>query len=193
MKTTILLLFTVFLVYPSYAQWGTYESALGADVVVSVPTGDFANAAGTGYGIRPNYVYMFDSNIGFLAEIGYLKWSETSQGSFGSTNYSTFLINAGLKINFIPDQVGPYVFSTLGVHFLKYEYNYSFNYGYGPAYSFSGSGSENKFNLAAGLGYEFEVGDNVYMDLNGNYNHIFFDSNSLAYIGLNAGLRFGLF
>ncbi|MBK7103697.1 MAG: outer membrane beta-barrel protein [Ignavibacteriae bacterium] len=186
---SILLFLTIILFYnsPLFSQWGNYESALGASAVLSIPTGDFSDYAGTGYGIKAKYIWMFSENVGWQSEAGYITWSEKNHISFNS-----FLLNTGLKVNFIPDEVGPYFFATFGMHFLSYEVNYSF-----MESSYSSSASDENFNISSGFGYEFEIDDNIYLDLNVNYNYITKNlENSdikTSYFGINAGVNFGLF
>ena len=198
MRSLLVFSLAVLFASPIYSEDRNYESAVGIDATVSVPTGNFSYQAGTGYGVKATYTYMFGDNFGLMAELGFLNWSERGPfREFGSSDYNAFVINAGLKMRLIANQPGPYVFSTLGVHLLKYTYDHAvrFEYGYGlQAYSFSGS--SNNFNLAAGAGSEFALGGNVYVDTNVNYNHIFFekynraafDANGFSYIGVSVGL-----
>ena len=101
----------------------------------------------------------------------------------------------------IPNQLGPYLLTTLGVHLFKYAYDdaTTFEYGYGLR-RYSVSGSYDNFDIEVGAGYELELNDRLYMDINANYdhiffaqyNHMFFDSDSFSYVGISTGLRFWL-
>lgn len=192
MKKIILFFSLIIIVYnvQIFAQWGSYEHAIGGSAVLSIPVGDFSDAAGIGYGIKAKYIFMFSSNVGWFTEAGYLNWTEKE--TFGyKFKSSSFLINSGLKINLIPHRVGPYFLAGAGVHFWNSEGSYSFSSQYFGFQSYSFSDSQEYFNILGGLGYEFELGFNTYFDINANYNYLF-DAET-SYIGVNAGVNFGLY
>jgi hypothetical protein len=191
-KTYILLIFLLFITFSASAQWGNYESAIGGKGALSLPLGDFGkNSAGTGFGLEVDYSLNINENFYWVAEVGYLNWAEKSDYYFKIKESSIF-INTGIKFNFLPDQPGPYIILLVGANNMMYDFNYNYNFG-GEFYRFGNSDSEIYFDIAPGIGYEVEIGENLFLDSKVEFINIFINNESAQVLNLCVGVNFALY
>lgn len=137
---------------------GRGKSALGIGAEVSIPTGDFSEFAGTGYGGFARYEYGMNAKTAFMLTLGYTVWTEKDLGVGGTIKPEAFRIAAGSK------------------YFLGKGFYGSLEAGT-DIYTFTRTGTllgvegtTWRFMLPLGLGYEmggFDVGAKYYIfDLN---------------------------
>ena len=137
---------------------GRGKSAIGIGAEVSIPTGDFNEVAGTGYGGFGRYIYGMDAKTAFMLTLGYTVWTEEDLGAAGTIKPEAFRIAAGSKYFF-----GKGFYGSLEVGTDVYSYTRT-----GTIVGVEGSTW--RFMLPVGLGYEmggFDVGAKYYIfDLN---------------------------
>lgn len=76
---------------------GRGKSSLGVGAEVSIPTGDFNELAGTGYGGFARYQYGMDAKTAFMLTLGYTVWTEEELGAGATIKPEAFRIAAGSK------------------------------------------------------------------------------------------------
>jgi hypothetical protein len=177
-KVLFTLLFVVTIIGFSNAQG---KMALGAGAVVSLPMGDFGDAANTGFGGTAAFELGFTPNLVGVANVGYISWGTEAEGF----SWSAVPVLLGVKYFFTPG-MGFYGLGQVGLSFFSLET---------PTYEIpffgtvgGGSASSSEFSLAIGAGYELPVGTNMMLDFTGAFNLI----SDLNHITLRAGLKFGI-
>jgi len=154
--------------------------AVGAGVVVSLPIGDFGDAANTGFGGTAAFEMSFLPQLTGVGNIGYITWGT----DVDEVSFSAVPILAGVKYYFMPG-VGFYGLGQLGLTIMSTEI---------PTFSFGGmtfgggSESSTEFTFVIGAGYEVPVSPNFLLDFSGAFN-VISDANHIA---LRAGGKLAL-
>jgi len=154
-SSTVALLITLALLpLASFAQGepGRGKHSLGATFELSLPMGDFADRAGTGYGGNLRYQYGADSRSVFTATAGYLVWSKKDRTANRSSQPSAFNIFLGGKYYLTE---GFYGSLEGGLYFVSWKTEGS-NIGV--------EGSTTRFMLPIGIGFQqsgFEIGSDI--------------------------------
>jgi len=116
-------------------------------VELSVPTGDFADAAGIGFGISGRIQYTYQPNLGFMGTLGYVWWGTKSAGSV-KFSASALQIMVGPKFYF---QKNFYGLAEIGIYSVTGSVEGTVG---GSPYEISDT--ESDFMLAIGAGYEYQ-------------------------------------
>lgn len=192
----VLLIFVIYFITisSSFAQWGNYDSAIGGKILFNIPVDQFSNATKFGLGIEANYIYMLNENIGLIGKLGYLSWNKKSdEGWWGSEfKYSSFFLQPGIKINMNNDDLSPYVYSTVGLYFLKTQLYYT------SIEDPDGQGlvdlaNESGLNVNVGLGIEYKLNEFLFLDISCDYNIMLRSALNLQSIGFNVGVNYSIF
>lgn len=154
--------------------------AVGAGLVVSLPMGDFGDAANTGFGGTAAFELGFTPQLVGVGNIGYIMWGTDAE----DFDFSAVPVLAGVKYYFMPG-VGFYGLGQIGLTFLSAS-TPSFNFGSFEVESQSETSTEFTFNI--GAGYEVPVSPTVSLDFTGMFNLIS-DANNIQ---LRAGAKFAL-
>lgn len=85
---------------------GLHKSSLGATAEISIPSGDFGNIAGTGYGGLVRYQYGCDELAAVIVSGGYLVWGEKEITSGAKLQAETLEFMVGGKYYFTPGFFG---------------------------------------------------------------------------------------
>lgn len=137
---------------------GRGKSSLGVGAELSVPTGDFSDLAGTGYGGFARYQYGMDARSTFMLTLGYTTWAEKDLGTGAKIQPEAFRISGGTKYFFAKGFYGLLEIGTDVYTFTR------------TGTVLGVEGSTWRFMLPLGLGYEmggFDVGAKYYIfDLN---------------------------
>lgn len=149
-------------------SWG-----IGAEI--SIPTGDWGDAVGFGFGGSGRFQYMLENNIGLYGQLGYLTWGEKDLGGV-KTKGSAFTILGGGKYYF---QGGFYAMAELGIYSASIDATVTIP-GFG---TFSGESSSSEFVLAPGVGYEMGA-----IDICAKY----VINGDISNIGVRVGYNFAL-
>lgn len=177
MKKGIFFLLVLFLAVGNInAQKGKMHA--GGQVGISLPIGNFGDAANLGFGFLGNFLYGIAPQIDLTGSIGYFSWgSDVDQVSF-----SDVPLLFGGRYYFNRSEFTPYGLAQLGLHFRSYEVaSVSTPFG-----SFGGgSVSDTDFGLNLGGGFLYNVG-NLSIDVNGSFN-IISDQNNIS---IMAGVLF---
>jgi hypothetical protein len=134
---------------PAPAAPAKSKHTLGANVELSIPTGEFADVAGTGIGGNLKYQYFAMPEGALTLTAGYLSWEEKALSSLTALKTSAFNFMIGGKF-FITE--GFYGSVEGGLYFLDYNFT-------GPVVD--QVGKTDRFMLPIGIGYEksgFEAG-----------------------------------
>jgi opacity protein-like surface antigen len=156
------------------------KMSIGAGLVISLPMGDFGDAANTGFGGTAAFEMSFTPQLVGVGNIGYIAWGTDVDG-FG---WSAVPVMAGVKYYFTPG-MGFYGLGQVGLTFFSFET---------PSITFfgttigGGTASSSEFSLAIGAGYEMPIGTNLMLDFTGAFNLI----SDLNHISLRAGVKYGL-
>ncbi|GIV45990.1 MAG: hypothetical protein KatS3mg036_0808 [Ignavibacterium sp.] len=185
MKKLLLVLFvTVFAVAFTNAQ-----SKMGASVqgLVSFPTGDFGDGAGTGFGATGTFTYSVSPMLDVTGSVGYITWGakETIPGIEASSSDIPILV--GLRYAFGKGQFLPYVSAETGLHLLSSKVSGSF-----LGISFEESDSQTKFGVSPGAGFLYKFNPKTSLDVSAKYNIIFTEGSSTTHLSVSAGVAFAL-
>jgi hypothetical protein len=139
--------------------------AVGAGVVVSLPIGDFGDAANTGFGGTAAFELEFMPQLVGVGNIGYIVWGTESD----LVDFSAVPVMVGVKYYFVPG-VGFYGLGQIGLTFLSSTVDI-------PSFSFFGvssgggqSTTDTKFSFQIGAGYEVPVSPTFTLDFTGGFN-----------------------
>ncbi|AFH47945.1 Hypothetical protein IALB_0233 [Ignavibacterium album JCM 16511] len=186
MKKLLLISFvTVFAVTFTNAQ-----SKMGASVQggVFLPTGDFGDAAGTGFGATGTFIYELSPMLQLTGSIGYARWgSKENLPSGWEWSFSAIPVQVGLRYSFGKGNFLPYVAAETGLSFLSSKVTVEY---FGQ--TFTSDNSESKFGLAPGAGFLYKFNPKTALDVTLKYNMIFTEGSSTTYLGINAGVAFAL-
>jgi hypothetical protein len=175
------------------------ENRFSAGLELASPMGDFADAAGFGFGVSLGYEIPVGDNLGVFANAGYIMFGGESVdlGPFGKFEYKTSAIpiQVGAKYYFSENQAGFYAGLMVGLHMMTTTADVEFF-----GISTSTSTSDANLSYAPALGYV--VGENI--DLQLRYQLISAtvetvtptggtDSETVtnSYLGLRAAYMFG--
>lgn len=148
---------------------------LSAGVVVAVPTGDFADAAKTGYGLNADAFFgipLFPLKVG-----GHVAYNRFSMKNADSEDFSIVEIVPSIRYSILPLVLWN-VYAQVGAGY----------YYYAP--SFSGFDSESKFGFNVGAGVSGMLIPTVSIYAMPMYNMIFTDDKKTSYFSLNVGMKF---
>lgn len=192
MKRLLLVTFILILI-SSFAFTQEGKMTLGAGAELALPSGDFGDFAGTGFGGTANFLYHMNDQLAISGSVGYITWGGKSLdlGLLGKWeySYSAIPILAGGRYYFSTGDSRLYGSAEIGLYMFSFTVTT-------PSYSLFGitvpggetTESESEFAIAPGIGYEMKIGDNLYLDLTGKYILIS-DANNIA---VRAGISFGL-
>ena len=174
-------------------QW-----AVGFNGSGGIPTGDFKNLSDFGFGGSGWVGYMVDPYFTLTGKVGYLRFSGKDynlsiQGTAvaASTTYSIVPITVGGRYFFSQGDSHVYGSAEAGLYLLNTNIDIKAT-GNNAYFSGSGSSSESKFGVAPTLGIQFKAGDNMNVDVHGNYTAVFTSGSTLSWIGFGVGLEFAL-
>jgi len=162
MKTIISILFVLLFSFGSANAQN--KMAVGAGLVVSLPMGDFGDAANTGFGGTAAFELGFMPQLVGVGQIGYIVYGTESD----EVDFSTVPVLVGVKYFFIP-AVGFYGIGQIGLNFFSTTVEIPQVFGFGGG-SISESSSE--FTFVLGAGYEVPVSPSFSLDLTGTFNLI---------------------
>jgi hypothetical protein len=152
----------------------------GAGLVVSLPLGDFGNAANTGFGGTAAFELEFMSQLIGVGQIGYIVYGTESD----AVDFSTVPVLVGVKYFFDP-VLGVYGIGQVGLNFFSTTVQIPQIFGFGGG---SVSESSSKFSFVLGAGYEVPISPTFSLDFSGTFNLIS-DFNNIQ---LRAGGKMGL-
>ncbi len=114
---------------------------------LSIPTGDFADVAGVGFGVSGRIQYAMQRDLGFIGTIGYTWWGSKTVGSV-KYSASALQILVGPKYYF---QKNFYGLAELGISSVTGTVK-----GTVQGLPYERSDTESNFMLSLGAGYEYE-------------------------------------
>ena len=163
------------------------KMAIGFNGGIALPMGDFGDLYSMGFGGSALFVYHISPNADITGSAGYLTWS--GKDSFSDYKFNSIPVLAGVRYSFGKGKFNPYVSGELGVHFTTVDVPEIVILGITVS---GGSASDTFFGFGAGVGFLYQVGNNMDLDVNAKYNSVSSSGGSSNYISIMAGLLFGL-
>lgn len=154
---------------------------------VAEPTESFADAAGTGFGVKGTYMHFISQRFAVTGSAGYTKWGP--RRDFPPNNEYKFVsvpVQLGIKFLLSKGIVAPYFSIALGMDYLRLR---------GVAPNSTTIVYEDKSELK--FGFSTIVGTGVFLagplglNLTGSYNVIYTPGRPSKYFTLNAGFVVG--
>lgn len=184
-KLLFVILVTVFAVTFANAQSKMGVSVQGG---VFLPTGDFGDAAGTGFGGTGTFLYQLSPMLQLTGSIGYAKFgSKEDLPSGWEWSFSSIPVQVGLRYSFGKGNFLPYVAAETGMNFLSSKVTIEY---FGNV--FTSDDSKTKFGFTPGAGFMYNFNPQTALDVTLKYNIIFTEGSSTTYLGINAGVAFAL-
>ena len=147
---------------------------LGLSPGIQLPLGDFGDAVNLGFGGGISGEYLVTENIGVGLNVGYFTFSGKDLPAGYKDSYSIIPITLDGKYYFMTEGFKPYGGLDLGLYMLgnKWETPEE-NLGFGvviPAES--KSETKSYFGFAPVVGVQYDLTDNLALDLNLKYNYV---------------------
>lgn len=187
LRTLLLIVFAaLFVVAPAHA---TGSHSFGIEAGASVPSGDFGDAASTGFNVGANYQYMI-TQFGVGAEIKYHGWSASDD--------MTSSLPTGTDVSFSAWQYNAFGIMTMpmpnATPYVKFGGGW-----YTPSTKLESpmgddDASDTTFGIVAGAGVDFNTTGPVKFGIGANYHRLkdsetdFFSITARALWPLNLGL-----
>ncbi len=183
MKRIIVVLFSVFFFSSLIIAQG--KMGLSVQGGIAIPTGDFGDAAGMGFGGSTTFMYEVSPMLHITGSIGYSTWGPKEDLPAGfDYSFSSIPVLVGARYVLGKGNFLPYISAELGMHFLSSTVKSPF---FGDQ-----SDSEAKFGFAPGAGFFFAFNPKTMLDVSLKYNIITTEGSSTSYLGINAGVAFAL-
>lgn len=176
-------LFTIIILLLFVSSYSSAQSkmALGGNVGIALPMGDFGDAFKTGFGANAVFLYNFNENIDLTGSLGYFTW--TSKASDDLT-FSSIPILVGARYNLSQmSSLLPYGVVELGFHSVTAK---------AKVFGTTVSASETDFGFGLGAGFYYPINEKAKIDVNAKYNVISADGGSDGYLSICAGVLFSL-
>lgn len=186
MKKLLLVLFVAVLA----VAFTNAQSKMGVSVQggVFLPTGDFGDAAGTGFGGTGTFLYDLTPMLQITGSIGYATWgSKEDLPSGWEWSFSAIPVQVGLRYALGKGNFLPYVAAETGINFISSKVTVEYFGG-----TVTADESESKFGFAPGAGFLYKFNPKTALDVTLKYNMIFTEGSSTTYLGINAGVAFAL-
>lgn len=182
-KILITILLVSGIAFTSTAQ--TKKMAVGADLVLSVPMGNFSDYANLGFGGLGTFELAFMPQLVGTGQIGYISWGTDSD----NLSVHAVPILVGAKYFFVPN-VGFYGTGQLGLTVLSTTVDIPTISVpiFGISYGGSETTTDSKFSFSLGAGYELPVSPNIDLDFKALINLIS-DANNFQ---IRAGAKYTL-
>lgn len=159
MKKTFVLLAALFIGATSFAQ-----HQVNAGVELGLPSGDFGETQGIGFGVSGKYLYNMNDNSAITGTVGFLSFGGKDVSGVKFPSVSAIGFKGGYRYAFAGSENGFYVEPQLGFT------------------SFSGGGaSQSGFTFAFGAGYKVSK-----FDIGARYESTSVSGGSLPFIGIGA-------
>jgi len=160
----------------------------------SMPTGDFGDAASTGWNFGGQADYWMNSQWGFGGDVAY-------HANSGSDTYNAQLVadpffGPGTEAKFNTIQYGvhtTYMIPTQGGQMFPYLQGGMGGYNVKSAIEgglLPGEVSENKFGFNMGAGVDFHASPTMNLGVNGTYHYISADPSALNWFGIEGRVTF---
>ncbi len=167
------------------------QMAIGVNGTINIPTGDFNDFAGMGFGFTGMFFYNLSNNFQLTGTLGYLSWSgdkiEAGDNYLEADgSYTSIPIIGGIRYIFDVRRTKwiPYVGAELGFHIFS---NPRLKLVSGDNISIPVKDETNfYFGFGFGGGIIYEINSNVKLDGSLYYNSIS-GEDSIIYLSLKAG------
>ncbi|HZW38941.1 MAG TPA: outer membrane beta-barrel protein [Ignavibacteriaceae bacterium] len=181
-KSIYIFLLIILLSSISYSQ-----ARLSAQLGVGVPTSDFAEDAGTGFGVSGTFEYV-QNPIAYTFSLGFFNFGTKDNPPPGTDiSWKAIPIMLGLRYYFSSGSpFHPYLGAELGLNILETSITEIRD-----KVSVEYSTSESKFGLNPMFGFRYTVQQPLDIELTFKY-HIITSDPSTTFFGIMFGLNFGL-
>ena len=167
---SVLLLTAALVIFSVASSFAQGRFSIGAEL--ALPSGDFGDAVGTGFGASVRYEAPINDNLSWMGTAGFLTFGKKDVGGI-DISASIIPINAGLKYYFTESFNGFYAGAELGINLVKVKAEFGGE---------SDSESSTEFGFAPQVGYHL-----ANFDFAVRYAIV----SDADYIGLRAAYVFG--
>lgn len=177
----------------SFAQ---NKMTIGGNIGLYLPMGDWGDAAGTGFGILPQFEYTMNENINLVGNIGYVSWGGESieMPVFDPVNwtyttetweysYHNIPIMFGAKYYLGKGGIKPYGMANISLNMFGYSVD---------ANGETDSDSETYFGFGFGGGFEKPLNEKMSLDVAGTFESIASEGSSANDLVIKAGIKYNL-
>lgn len=185
MSTCLIILFTAGIINAQGLESGASQMRLSATVGAEVPTGNFSDFWGVGWGLNVTFEYWQNSPLSFIGTVGYNWWTPKNDTP-ADYKYSTVPLMFGFRYYFTRGEIHPYLGTELGAQFTKYSRETT-----SGNTVVSTDVSDTRFGFSPFLGMKARISRSMDIDVNVKYNIITTDPNT-TFLGVNAGVQLGL-
>lgn len=175
----VIIAFTLLSSTPSYSRGPS--TMLGGDVGLAFPTGDFGDAAKTGFGLNGVFTYFLQPDLALTGILGYWSFGAKTSGAGYDVSWSIMPLNAGIQYRFQASGWHPFIgaetflfFSSASVKYLGY----------------SSSESNTDFGFTPLVGGAFKISPNLEFRATAKYVIIFTSGSNTTYFSLLGGFHF---
>ncbi len=151
---------------------------LGGELGIGIPTGDFADAVNTGFGLNGVFSYFLQRDLLLTGTLGYWSFGK-SQGGIDLT-FTTIPLNVGLDFRFGTTNVIPYIGAETFLFFNTAKLKYL---------GVSDSESETKFGFVPHFGFAYKINPTLEFRGTLKYHIIFTEGSNTTFLGIMFGLH----
>lgn len=169
---------TTIQLYSQRAKRVVSPTMLGGEIGLGIPTGDFADAVNTGFGVNGVFTYFLQRDLLLTGTLGYWSFSK-SQGGFDLT-FTTIPLNIGFNYRFGITNVIPFIGAETFLFFNTATVKY---------YGVSDSDSETKFGFVPLFGFAYNINPTLEFRGTLKYHIIFTEGSNTTFLGILLGLH----
>ncbi|MCC7231698.1 MAG: outer membrane beta-barrel protein [Bacteroidia bacterium] len=165
---------------PAFSQSGRFSIGLEG----AFPTGDFGDAAGTGFGASVRYEHPVSDNIALTGTVGYITFGSKTESVPGfeyKFTWSMIPVQVGAKYYFSEMMNGFYGAVELGIHASSAKSTVTI-----MGTEVSNTASSSDFSYAPEIGYHL-----ANIDIGARYQMISTTGSTSSYFGIRAAYVFG--
>jgi hypothetical protein len=162
------------------------EMAIGGELGLAVPMGNFGDAANIGFGANFLFNYQINKEMSILGSIGYFKWGSKALNDFYDYSYSNVPLAGAFHYYFVGDgSLTPFIGGELSMNFFSWSVEAKSSV-FGTSYSTSYS--ETRIGLAPFAGILMPLSPQIDFRATAKF-HVISDLN---YFSLSAGILYKL-
>lgn len=161
---------------------------LGANLGLSLPTGDFGDSFKAGFGGGVMGKYALNDKMAVGLNIGYYSHKAKDAAGGSDVTFSYMPITGSFQYFLGTEGFKPYVGADLGFYSCKAK-TPSVTY---MGVTVGGTTTETDFGFAPVIGFEYGLSESLALDVNAKYHMISTSGSSTNAIGINVGLLYSL-
>ncbi|MBI5475925.1 MAG: outer membrane beta-barrel protein [Ignavibacteriales bacterium] len=189
-KKSILICMLLFLIAGTVFSQSIFFNARGG---LALPTGKLSDSINLGVGGTLACGYNFDENVAMTLTSGYLHFPGKEMVSAKTSSimkYDVVPILIGAKYTgLFYEQLSAYLKMDIGVYMMKGTQTVTI---LESGIVGTAENTETKFTLVPSIGGEYQINENLNIDLNISYSHLATIDHATTWIGIFTGLKYTL-